>query len=246
MYKGKIKFRVILLAGGRGSRLGHYTNKVPKPLIKINNKEFLHYVIEFFKSSNVDKFIITTYYKSYLFRNYINKKKIKNIKQIREKNRLGTGGSFLNVLKYIDHEKNYYNILCNADTLFLFSFKKILKKISLKQNYILGLKKNNCKRYGRLKLKSNQIIRIERNNKKKGYISSGIFFFRKLNLNFFKNMNNKQLKFEEDILNKLLKKRVKINCLKLDAPFIDIGVPSDLKKSEKFIKKSFNEYIKKL
>ncbi len=59
-------------------------------------------------------------------------------------------------------------------------------------------------------------------------------------------MNNKQLKFEEDILNKLLKKRVKINCLKLDAPFIDIGVPSDLKKSEKFIKKSFNEYIKKL
>ena len=59
-------------------------------------------------------------------------------------------------------------------------------------------------------------------------------------------MNNKQLKFEEDILNKLLKKRVKINCLKLDVPFIDIGVPSDLKKSEKFIKKSFNEYIKKL
>ena len=49
MYKNKIKLRIILLAGGRGTRLGSYTDKTPKPLLKVNNKEFLTYVINFLK-----------------------------------------------------------------------------------------------------------------------------------------------------------------------------------------------------
>ena len=129
MFESKIKFRVILLAGGVGSRLGKYTYKTPKPLLKINNKEFLNYVIRFFKANNIHDFIITTCYKSILFEKYIKKEKFKNIIQIKEKTKLGTGGSFLNVLKLTNKDNNYYNILCNADTLFLFSFKKILKKI---------------------------------------------------------------------------------------------------------------------
>lgn len=246
MYKNKIKIRIILLAGGRGTRLGSYTDKTPKPLLKVNNKEFLTYVINFFKSNNIDEFIITTHYRSNLFEKYINREKIKNIIHIKEKKKLGTGGSFLNALRYMKNQNNYYNILCNADTLFLFSFNKILKKISLKKNYILALKKNNCKRYGRLKLKSNRIIDIERNNKKKGYISSGIFFFKEFNENLFKNKKNKQLKFEEDVIKRLLKENIEINCLKINVPFIDIGVPSDLKKANNFIKRNFNEYIKKM
>ena len=31
----------IILAGGKGSRLGNLTKKKPKPLLKINNKKFL-------------------------------------------------------------------------------------------------------------------------------------------------------------------------------------------------------------
>ena len=76
MYKNKIKLRIILLAGGRGTRLGSYTDKTPKPLLKVNNKEFLTYVINFFKSNNIDEFIITTHYKSNLFEKYINREKI--------------------------------------------------------------------------------------------------------------------------------------------------------------------------
>ena len=97
-----------------------------------------------------------------------------------------------------------------------------------------------------MKLKKNKIVDIERNNKKKGYISSGIFFYKKLDFELFKDMKNDQLKFEEDIVKKLLKKNIEINCLKINAPFIDIGTPSDLNKTEKFIKRNFNEYIKKL
>ena len=36
----------IILAGGLGSRLGKITKKIPKPLIKVNGKPFILYIIE--------------------------------------------------------------------------------------------------------------------------------------------------------------------------------------------------------
>ena len=32
---------IVVLVGGRGTRLGKITKKIPKPLIKVNNKPFL-------------------------------------------------------------------------------------------------------------------------------------------------------------------------------------------------------------
>ena len=63
MLNNKIKFRAIILAGGKGSRLGDITKKTPKPLIKVINKEFLFYLINFLKINNVDEIIVTTNYK---------------------------------------------------------------------------------------------------------------------------------------------------------------------------------------
>ena len=49
MISDKIRLRAIILAGGKGTRLGNLTKKIPKPLIKIKNKEFLTYLIEYLK-----------------------------------------------------------------------------------------------------------------------------------------------------------------------------------------------------
>ena len=44
----------IILCGGKGERLRPITNDVPKPLVKINDKPILHYVIEHLKKYNGD------------------------------------------------------------------------------------------------------------------------------------------------------------------------------------------------
>ena len=43
----------IILCGGKGERLRPITNSVPKPLVKINNKPILHYVIEHLKQFEI-------------------------------------------------------------------------------------------------------------------------------------------------------------------------------------------------
>ena len=44
--KSSIYPEAIVLCGGKGERLRPVTNDIPKPLVKINNKPILHYVVE--------------------------------------------------------------------------------------------------------------------------------------------------------------------------------------------------------
>ena len=57
----------LILAGGYGSRLGNITKKIPKPLIKINNKPFILYLIKNLYRQGIRDFLILSYYKNFLF-----------------------------------------------------------------------------------------------------------------------------------------------------------------------------------
>ena len=45
--------QVVILVGGRGTRLKNLTKKIPKPLIKISGKPFLDYLIDFYSANNI-------------------------------------------------------------------------------------------------------------------------------------------------------------------------------------------------
>jgi glucose-1-phosphate cytidylyltransferase len=42
--------KAVILAGGKGTRLGQYTSKVPKPMVKIGRFPILHHIIDIFLS----------------------------------------------------------------------------------------------------------------------------------------------------------------------------------------------------
>ena len=48
MNKAKKNLDVVLLCGGKGQRLRPFTANIPKPLLLVNKKPFLFYVIKFF------------------------------------------------------------------------------------------------------------------------------------------------------------------------------------------------------
>lgn len=56
--------RVIILAGGRGSRLAEETKLVPKPMVSIAGKPMLWHIMNLFASQGVDDFLIATGYLS--------------------------------------------------------------------------------------------------------------------------------------------------------------------------------------
>ena len=55
-------FSLMILAAGYGKRMKYLTHAVPKPLLKINNRELLSYNIDFFIKLGCNKIVINTHY----------------------------------------------------------------------------------------------------------------------------------------------------------------------------------------
>ena len=66
----KINFRsAIILCGGRGTRLGALSKKIPKTLVKIHNKAILWFIINILKINKFNHFILPIGYKGQQIKN---------------------------------------------------------------------------------------------------------------------------------------------------------------------------------
>ena len=63
--------KVVILAGGLGTRLSEETDIKPKPMIEIGSKPILWHIMKYYSSFGVNKFIICCGYKGYLIKEYL-------------------------------------------------------------------------------------------------------------------------------------------------------------------------------
>ena len=89
----KISKTVVIMAGGKGTRLEPFTNVLPKPLVPINEKPVIEHIIEKFVEHNVTNFFITLNYKSRILRAFFQEMKPNyKLSFIEEPKPLGTAG----------------------------------------------------------------------------------------------------------------------------------------------------------
>ena len=62
--------QVVILCGGKGTRLNEYTEDIPKPLIEVGNKPILHHLMDFYASYGHRDFILCLGYKAEKIREY--------------------------------------------------------------------------------------------------------------------------------------------------------------------------------
>ena len=67
--------KVIILAGGFGTRLSEYTNIIPKPMVKINGKPIIQRIMDHYARYGHKDFYIALGYKGKIIRDYFKKKK---------------------------------------------------------------------------------------------------------------------------------------------------------------------------
>ena len=71
--------KVVLLAGGYGTRLSEYTDSIPKPMVEIGNKPILWHIMNTYSSFGHNDFYIALGYKADYIKNYfLNYKSINN------------------------------------------------------------------------------------------------------------------------------------------------------------------------
>jgi glucose-1-phosphate cytidylyltransferase len=62
--------KVVILAGGRGTRISEETEVVPKPMVEIGGKPILWHIMKIYSSYGFNEFIICLGYKGYLVKEY--------------------------------------------------------------------------------------------------------------------------------------------------------------------------------
>ena len=62
--------KVVILAGGFGTRLSEHTESIPKPMVKIGGKPILWHIMKIYSSYGYNDFIICLGHKGHLIKDY--------------------------------------------------------------------------------------------------------------------------------------------------------------------------------
>ena len=110
----KLNIPVVIMAGGKGTRLQPLTNILPKPLIPINQKTIIEHIIDRFLKYDIKLFFISINYKSLIIKAFF--KELKNdykVKFLEEDSPLGTAGS----LSLLNNKIKKTFFVTNCDTI---------------------------------------------------------------------------------------------------------------------------------
>lgn len=124
---------LVIMAGGKGTRLYPYTKILPKPLIPIGNVTITERIIESFSKYGCNKVIMILNYKANMIKAYMNDlDKDYSIEFLEEKEFLGTGGG-LRLAK--DHIRSTF-FVSNCDTLINADLECVYRTHKMKNNKI--------------------------------------------------------------------------------------------------------------
>ena len=128
-----LKVPVVIMAGGKGSRLYPYTQVLPKPLIPINDKTITELIMDNFESFDCSQFtMIVNYKKEFIKSFFAENEHQRNVKFIDEDTFMGTAGG----LKLLEGKVNETFFMTNCDILIEDDYSKMIEYHKNKNNII--------------------------------------------------------------------------------------------------------------
>ena len=225
---------VVILAGGRGTRLQGLFPGIPKPMIPVAGQPFLYWLTRWIAKHGPRHFVYSTGHLAPEIEHWASDGTMLDIHREcrREDAPLGTGGALMNC---IDLCRDWV-VVANGDSLVIRGIDGLLR---LKDRNIdgglLGVEVPDTSRYGRLHV--DEKARLTEFNEKvsgAGLINGGVYIFRKDVL--LREVSKGQQSIEYDIIPSLLSKGVNLLVIKAGAsPFIDIGTPETVSLAEQFV-----------
>jgi dTDP-glucose pyrophosphorylase len=220
--------RVVLMAGGLGTRLRPLTESTPKPLLKVGNKPILETIIENFAKYGFINITISVNYKANMIKDYFGdgSEYGVNIDYIEETKRLGTAGA-LSLIKERPQEPFF---VMNADLLTNVNFAHLLDFHSF-ENSIATM----CVReydfqvpYGVVQTKGSNITAIEEKPVQSFFVNAGIYT---LSPQVFEIIPKDQFYDMPTLFENLIEKDLKVISFPIHEYWLDIGRVEEFEKA---------------
>ena len=177
--------KVVLLAGGFGTRLSEYTHAIPKPMVEVAGKPILFHIMKHYSKYGFNDFYIALGFKGKIIKKYFSKNSFNwKVTCVETGKNTMTGGRLKRLKKYL------------GKGTFMMTYGDGLSNINLKK--LLNFHKKNKKlvtvsavrppaRFGSLILKGNKVNYFKEKPKvDQGWINGGFFVMESEFLKFIK------------------------------------------------------------
>lgn len=221
--------RVILMAGGLGTRLHPLTKNTPKPLLKVGNKPILETIIKNFAKHGFINITISVNYKADMIKEYFKDGSQfgVNINYIEEEKRLGTAGA-LSLIK--DTPKEPFFVM-NADLLTDVNFSHLLD-YHIYENSMATM----CVReydfqvpYGVIEIENSNIISIKEKPVNKFFVNAGIYV---LSPKIFEYIPSNEFYDMPTLFQDLIDNKNRAASFPIHEYWLDIGRMSDFEQAQ--------------
>ena len=172
----RLNVKLVILAGGKGTRMDEATNLKPKPLIEIGGKPILWHIMKIYSTHNINDFVICLGYKGELMKEYFEKlnSTLWNVQLVDTGEHTMTGGRIKKIQKYINDPfcLTYGDGLSDVDINRLISFHKE-KKTTATLTAV-----HPPERFGVLSLSEDYVTEFhEKHAGESSWINGGFFVF---------------------------------------------------------------------
>ncbi len=172
--------KVIIIAGGLGTRISEETEDKPKPMVLISGKPIIWHLMNIFSLQGFSDFIISTGYKSEVIENWVqnnrildSNSKMMNISTINTGMNTQTGGRISEVMKTLPKDKV---IATYGDGLANISVKKLLNFHNSHGKLASVTAVRPPARFGYMKIENNLVTHFgEKKQSDEGWINGGFF-----------------------------------------------------------------------
>jgi len=166
--------KVVILAGGHGTRIAEYTKTIPKPMIKVGNKPLIYHIMKHYSKYGYKNFYIALGYKGHVIKKYFRKKFFDwNINLVETGKNTMTGGRLKRLTKILGKDRfmmTYGDGLSNVNLNKLLKFHKKNKKL------LTLTAVRPPARFGAIKITGSRVNYFKEKSKlDEGWINGGFF-----------------------------------------------------------------------
>ncbi|RDU21870.1 nucleotidyltransferase family protein [Anaerosacchariphilus polymeriproducens] len=221
---------VVIMAGGKGTRLYPYTKVLPKPLIPIGDIPIMERIIDKFCEYGVADFYATLNYRKSMIKSYFAEiSKSYQIQYVEEDKPLGTGGS----LHLIEKKFKKPIIVTNCDILINEDYEDIYHYHQSTENVmtIVSALKNVIVPYGVINSKENGgIISMDEKPKLSYFVNTGMYI---INPELIEEIPQNSFYHMTDLANDLLEKGQQVGMYPIsEDSFLDMGEFEEMHRME--------------
>ena len=226
---------VIIMAGGKGTRLYPYTKILPKPLVPIGEVPVIERIMNEFHKFGADSFIITVNYKKEMIKAYFAEQNLPyHIDFQDEYMPLGTAGG----IRLIKREFKVPIIITNCDILIETDYDKVIKHHleSGNEMTIVSSLRTTVIPYGVIRSKEQGLVEsIEEKPQISSFINTGMYV---LNPEYIDWIPENELFHMTDLTNKMISEGKRVGMYPIgEESFLDMGEFEEMKKMEERIGK---------